>query len=56
MCLSIIFCHFPNGPFMLMMGSYIRNVVNILFEMGEEAVLMGAGLFSLQAKPLFSYS
>ena len=31
-------------------GYYNRNVVNTQFEISEKAVLMGAGLFSLQTK------
>ena len=46
----IIFVIFPKGPFIPMIVNCNRNIVDIQYEFGEEVVLMGAGLFSLQTK------
>ena len=47
---SIFVNPLPNGPFILIMvnNNYIRNLVIKQNEFGEEAVLMGARLFSLR--------
>ena len=49
-CNMYIFVIFPNGPFILMMANYNRYVVNVQYQFGKKAVLIGAGLFSMQTK------